>query len=550
MRPLARYANSHPNSCIRSPVESRGRREDVRIAATSAICEHMRMLDTNRPSAAYGRLVSRLDDRDLLKSDLFFGGEWRGAADDQRFDVVDPIDQQVITSVASATRADARDAIEGADRAGPAWAAKPAKERAVTMHRWYELIVEAADDLAAILTAEQGKPFPEARGEILFGAAFIEWFAEEAKRVYGETIPANSSDRRMLVVKQPIGVCAAITPWNFPMAMIPRKAGPALAAGCTMVLKPASATPLSALALAELGKRAGLPDGVFNVIPGAPSVVGDELATNPMVRKLTFTGSTEVGKQLMAKCAATVKSVSLELGGNAPLIVFDDADVDRAVEGAIASKFRNAGQTCVCANRVLVQDGIYNSFMEAFAKAVDALRVGNGFESGVDQGPLIDDAAVAKVEDHISDALAQGATLVAGGHRHPLGGTFFEPTVIAEATTAMRIAHEETFGPVAPVFRFRTEAEAIELANATEYGLAAYFFARDNARIWRVGEALEFGIIGINTGIFSYEGAPFGGLKESGLGREGSRHGIDEFLEIKYLCLGDVGASSDVSPSR
>lgn len=507
------------------------------------------MLETHDLPVAYERLVSRLCDRDLLKSDLFIDGEWREAGDAQRFAVVDPADRQVITSVASANRTDARQAIQAADHARHRWASTTAKERAVTLHRWYELIIEAADDLAAILTAEQGKPLPEARGEIVFGAAFIEWFAEEAKRVYGETIPSNSSDRRMLVIKQPIGVCAAITPWNFPMAMISRKAGPALAAGCTMVLKPASATPLSALALAELGKRAGLPDGVFNVVPGAASVVGDELATNPTVRKLTFTGSTEVGKQLMSKCAATVKSVSLELGGNAPLIVFDDADVASAVKGAVASKFRNAGQTCVCANRVLVQDGIYDSFITGFSKAVEALRVGNGFENGVDQGPLIDDAAVAKVEEHISDALARGATLAAGGHRHSLGGTFFEPTVIAGATPAMQIAREETFGPVAPVFRFRSEEEAIELANATEYGLAAYFFARDVGRVWRIGEALDFGIIGVNTGVFSYEGAPFGGLKESGLGREGSRHGIDEFLEMKYLCLGDVSRSSDASRS-
>jgi succinate-semialdehyde dehydrogenase/glutarate-semialdehyde dehydrogenase len=483
---------------------------------------------------------SRLRDRELLRDNLLVDGEWVAASDGARFDVTDPATGELVASVASATRDDTRRAIAAAARAFPAWAALTAKERSTVMRRWFDLIVDAADDLAAILTAEQGKPVAEAKGEILYGAAFIEWFAEEAKRVYGETIPANAADRRLVVLRQPIGVCAAITPWNFPMAMIPRKAGPALAAGCTMVLKPASATPLSALALGELARRAELPPGVFSVVPGAASVVGDELATSPTVRKLTFTGSTEVGKELMAKCAQTVKKVSLELGGNAPLIVFDDADIGVAVEGAIASKFRNTGQTCVCANRILVQDGIYDAFVEQFGDAVRALRVGNGFDEGVEQGPLIDDAGVAKVEEHIQDALARGAAVVTGGSRHELGGTFFEPTVLADATPAMRIAHEETFGPVAPVFRFATEQEAIELANDTPYGLAAYFFATDNGRIWRVGEALEFGIVAVNTGLFSYEGAPFGGVKESGIGREGSHHGIEEFVEVKYLCVGDV----------
>jgi len=491
-------------------------------------------------SRAGTSLLDRLSDPELLRSDLFVGGEWVPASDGARFDVVDPAEQAVIASVASATRDDTRRAVESAGAAFPAWAAKTAKERAAILRRWFELIVAAADDLGAILTAEQGKPFPEARGEILFGAAFIEWFAEEAKRIYGETIPQNTADRRLFVLKQPIGVCAAITPWNFPMAMIPRKAGPAIAAGCTMVLKPASATPLSALALAELASRAGLPDGVFSVVPGSAAVVGDELATSPTVRKLTFTGSTVVGKELMFKCAGTVKKVSLELGGNAPLIVFDDADLAVAVEGAIASKFRNMGQTCVCANRVLVQDGIYDEFVERFSAAVSALRVGRGFEDGVDQGPLIDEAAVAKVEEHIGDALARGATVTAGGRRHALGGTFFEPTVLAGTTPEMKIANEETFGPVAPVFRFSTEQEAVRLANATEFGLAAYFFAGDVSRVWRGGEQLEFGIVSVNTGVFSYEGAPFGGFKESGIGREGSHHGIDEFLEIKYMCLGVV----------
>jgi succinate-semialdehyde dehydrogenase/glutarate-semialdehyde dehydrogenase len=487
-------------------------------------------------------IAARLRDPELLRFDLFVDGAWTPASDGARFDVDDPGTGGPIGAVASATRDDVRRAVAAAAVAFPAWAARPAKERAVILRRWFDLIVESADDLAAILTVEQGKPLAEAKGEILFGAAFIEWFAEEAKRVYGETIPSNVADRRLLVLKQPIGVCAAITPWNFPMAMIPRKAGPALAAGCTMVLKPASATPLSALALAELADRAGLPAGVFSVVPGSASVVGDELATNPVVRKLTFTGSTEVGRELMSKCAGTIKKVSLELGGNAPLIVFDDADLDTAVEGAIASKFRNTGQTCVCANRLLVQDGIYDAFVERFSAAVAGMRIGNGFEDGVELGPLIDDAAVAKVEEHVADALERGATVATGGRRHALGGSFFEPTVLAGATPEMRVAREETFGPLAPIFRFSTEEEAIAMANATEYGLAAYFFSADNARIWRVGEALEFGIVGINTGAFSYEGAPFGGVKESGIGREGSHHGIDEFVEIKYLAIGGIGA--------
>jgi succinate-semialdehyde dehydrogenase/glutarate-semialdehyde dehydrogenase len=483
-------------------------------------------------------LAPRLRDAELLRVDLYVDGEWTPASDAARFDVTDPATGDLVGAVAGATREDTRRAIAAAAAALPAWAALPAKERSAAMRRWFDLIVDSADDLAVILTAEQGKPVAEAKGEILYGAAFIEWFAEEAKRVYGETIPHNVPNRRLLVLKQPIGVCAAITPWNFPMAMIPRKAGPALGAGCTMVLKPASATPLSALALAELAGRAGLPAGVFNVVPGPASIVGDELATNPTVRKLTFTGSTAVGKELMAKCAGTMKKVSLELGGNAPLIVFDDADLDVAVTGAIASKFRNTGQTCVCANRILVQDGIYDAFVERFSEAVAAMRVGNGFEDGVELGPLIDDAAVEKVEEHIDDAVARGATIATGGRRHALGGHFFEPTVVAGATPDMRLAREETFGPVAPLFRFRAEEEGVALANATPFGLAAYFFARDNARIWRVGEALECGVIGVNTGVFSYEGAPFGGVKESGIGREGSHHGIDEFVEIKYIAIG------------
>jgi succinate-semialdehyde dehydrogenase / glutarate-semialdehyde dehydrogenase len=490
---------------------------------------------------AHARVAERLRDPGLLRFDLFVDGAWAPASDGARFDVTDPGTGDLVGAVASATRQDVRRAIDAAAAALPAWAARPARERAGTMRRWFDLIVANADDLAVILTAEQGKPLAEARGEIIFGAGFIEWFAEESKRVYGETIPTNVAGRRLLVQKQPIGVCAAITPWNFPMAMIPRKAGPALAAGCTMVLKPASATPLSALALGELAARAGLPAGVFGVVPGSAAVVGDELATNPIVRKLTFTGSTEVGKQLMAKCAGTIKKVSLELGGNAPLIVFDDADLELAVEGAIASKFRNTGQTCVCANRILVQDGIHDAFVERFSAAVAALPMGNGFDAGMELGPLIDEAAVEKVEQHVADAVERGATVTTGGNRHALGGTFYEATVLTGATAAMRVAHEETFGPLAPIFRFSTEAEAIAMANATEYGLAAYFFAEGNARIWRVGEALEFGIVGVNTGAFSYEGAPFGGVKESGIGREGSHHGIDEFVEIKYLAIGGIG---------
>jgi succinate-semialdehyde dehydrogenase/glutarate-semialdehyde dehydrogenase len=489
---------------------------------------------------AADRVRSRLRDPELFRDDLFVDGAWVASSDGARLEVVDPADGVPLGSVASATRDDVRRAIDAAASALPAWSALLAKERSAILRRWFDLMVESADDLAVILTAEQGKPLAEAKGEILYGAAFVDWYAEEAKRIYGETIPANTTSRRMLVLKQPIGVCAAITPWNFPMAMVTRKAGPALAAGCTMVLKPASATPFSALALAELARRAGVPPGVFAVVPGASSVVGDELARNATVRKLTFTGSTEVGRELMAKCAGTIKKVSLELGGNAPLLVFDDADLDAAVDGAIASKFRNTGQTCVCANRLLVQDGIHDAFVERLSEAVRALNVGNGFEDGVEQGPLIDDHAVAKVEEHIADALAQGAAVAAGGARHELGGTFFEPTVITGATPGMRVAHEETFGPLAPVFRFGDEAEAIELANATEFGLAAYLFTRDVGRVWRVGEALEFGIVGVNTGVFSYEGAPFGGVKQSGIGREGSRHGIDEFLELKYLCLDGI----------
>ena len=411
------------------------------------------------------------------------------------------------------------------------------------MRRWFDLMMANHEDLAQLMTAEQGKPISESRGEVAYAASFLEWFGEEAKRVYGDTIPAPQADKRIVVVKEPIGVVACITPWNFPLAMITRKAGPAIAAGCTVVLKPASQTPFSALALAELAERAGVPQGVFNVITGSASEIGGELTSNPTVRKLSFTGSTETGKLLMAQCATTVKKLSLELGGNAPFIVFDDADLDAAVEGAIASKYRNTGQTCVCANRLLVQDSVYDAFAKKLASAVATLKPSPGTDATATQGPLIDDKAVAKVESHIADAMSKGAKVLIGGKRHALGGRFFEPTILTDVTPAMAVAREETFGPVAPLFRFTTEAEAIALANDTEFGLAAYFYGRDVGRVWRVAEALEYGIVGINTGIISTEVAPFGGVKESGLGREGSKYGLEEFLEIKYLCLGGISGS-------
>lgn len=481
-----------------------------------------------------------LSDRALLQNAIYIDGDWTrwsGAS----IEVTNPATGELVGLVPKAGREQAVAAIEAAQRALPAWAARTAKERAAVLRRWYDLIVANVDDLAQILTAEQGKPLAEARGEILYGAAFFEWFAEEAKRVYGELIPAPAADRRLMVMRQPIGVCAAITPWNFPMAMIPRKAAPALAAGCTMVLKPASATPLSALALAELAHRAGLPAGVFNVVSGDSRSVGNELVTHPAVKKVTFTGSTEVGRELMAKAAGTVKKVSLELGGNAPVLVFDDADIPTAVAGAMATKFRNMGQTCVCANRIYVQNGIYDAFVDAFCEAVRKLRVGDGTQAGVEQGPLIDEAAVRKTMEHIEDAVRLGGKVLVGGSRHSLGRTFFQPTVIGNANAGMRVAYEETFGPLAPIFRFGTEQEAIDSANRTEYGLAAYFFTRDHARVWRVSEALEFGVIGVNTGNTSYEGAPFGGLKSSGIGREGSHLGIEEFLETKYVCVAGIG---------
>ena len=480
-----------------------------------------------------------LQDPELLRHDAYVDGSWTAARIGDRFTVRDPATGAALGQVPDMDGEDAADAIAAAERAWPDWRARTAKERGALLRRWYELILEHRDDLGRLMTAECGKPLAESQGEVLYGASFVEWFAEEAKRVYGDVIPTPSVDRRLLTLKQPIGVAVAITPWNFPLAMITRKCAPALAAGCPVVVKPAEQTPLTALALAELGRRAGFPPGVFNVITAADGAeVGREFCANPTVRKLSFTGSTAVGKLLLAQSAGTVKKVSLELGGNAPFIVFDDADLDAAVAGAMASKYRNAGQTCVCANRLLVQDGIYDAFAERLAQAVAALRVGSGSDEGVDQGPLIDETAVAKVEAHIEDALRQGARVLTGGQRHALGGNFFQPTVLADVTPSMRVAREETFGPVAPLFRFQTEDEAVAMANETEYGLAAYFYSRDLGRVWRVAEALEYGMVGINVGIISTEVAPFGGVKESGIGREGSRYGIEEYLEIKYLALG------------
>ena len=482
----------------------------------------------------------RLKDPDLFRQRCYVDGTWIDADDGKTIDVTDPATGETLGTVPKLGAAETARAIAGAGRAYPAWRALLAKERAGILRRLAELMLENADDLALLMTSEQGKPLAEAKGEVAYAAAFFEWFAEEGKRIYGDTIPQHQPDKRILVIKEPVGVCAAITPWNFPAAMIARKAGPALAAGCTMIVKPATATPYSALALCELGERAGLPPGVLSVVTGQASAIGGELTANPMVRKLTFTGSTIVGKTLMAQCAGTVKKISLELGGNAPFIVFDDADIDSAVAGAIASKYRNAGQTCVCANRVLVQEGVYDAFTAKLAEAAAALKVGPGVEGGVEQGPLIDMAAVAKVEEHIADAVGKGAKIVVGGARHALGGSFFQPTVLTGVTADMKVAREETFGPMAAVFRFGSEAQALVMANDTEFGLAAYFYSRDIGRIWRVSEGLEYGIVGVNTGIISTEVAPFGGMKESGIGREGSKYGLDEYLEVKYLCIGDI----------
>lgn len=476
----------------------------------------------------------------LFRQACYVDGAWVETSASGKINVDDPATGEIIGTVPRFGIPEVRQAIDAAARAFPAWRKRTAKERAVILRRWFELMMENQEDLARLMTLEQGKALVESRGEVAYAAGFIEWFAEEAKRVYGDTIPGHQADKRIVVLKQPVGVVACITPWNFPLAMITRKASPGLAVGCTVVIKPASQTPFCALALAELAERAGMPKGVFNVITGAGKDIGIELATNPTIKKVSFTGSTEIGKLLMSHCSSTIKNVSLELGGNAPLIVFDDADLDAAVEGTIASKYRNSGQTCVCTNRVLVHDSVYDAFAEKLIAAVKKLKVAPGFEPGCTQGPLIDEPAVQKAEEHVSDAVSKGATIVLGGHRHALGGRFFEPTVLTGVTPVMKIAREETFGPVAPLFRFKTEEEAIFLSNDTEFGLAAYFYGRDVSRVWRVAEALEYGMVGINTGLISTEVAPFGGVKESGLGREGSKYGIDEYLEIKYLCLGGI----------
>ena len=482
-----------------------------------------------------------IKDIGIFHQQCFIDGGWLDADSGESIVIRNPATGETLGTVPKMGAAETRRAIDAANAALPGWRATTAGERAKLLRRWHELMLTHQDDLALIMTSEQGKPLAEAKGEIAYAASYLEWFAEEGKRAYGEIVPPNAADRRILVTREPVGVCAAITPWNFPAAMITRKAGAALAAGCTMVLKPASQTPFSALALAELAVRAGIPAGVFNVVTGSAKAIGGEICANPVVRKLSFTGSTEIGAELIAQCAPTVKKLSMELGGNAPFIVFDDADLDAAVAGAIASKYRNAGQTCVCANRLLVQDGVYDAFAEKLAVAVAALKVGNGVEPGVTQGPLIDQFAVDKVEELIADARAKGARVVCGGRRHTLGQTFFEPTILADVTPEMRMAREEIFGPVAPLFRFKTEEDAIRMANDTEFGLASYFFARDVGRIFRVSEALEYGMVGVNTGLISTEIAPFGGVKSSGLGREGSRHGLDDYLEIKYVCVAGLG---------
>jgi succinate-semialdehyde dehydrogenase / glutarate-semialdehyde dehydrogenase len=481
-----------------------------------------------------------LQDGGLLRSQCYIDGQWLAADSGEVFAVHNPATGELIGTVPNAGAAETRRAIEAAGRAGVLWRAQSADARARVLKRWYELMLTHQEDLARLMTLEQGKPLAEARGEIGYAASFIEWFAEEARRVYGETIPSPWPDSRIVVTREPVGVCAAITPWNFPAAMISRKAAPALAAGCTMIVKPAEQTPLSALAMVELAARAGVPPGVLSVVTGDARAIGGELTSHPLVRKLTFTGSTQVGRLLTAQCAPTLKRMSLELGGNAPFIVFDDADLDAAVQGAMTSKYRNTGQTCVCANRLLVQDGVYDRFAEKLAAAVARLKVGNGLEAGVEQGPLIDTAALAKVEELVGDALAHGARVLVGGRPHALGGTYYEPTVLTEVRATMRMSQEEIFGPVAPLYRFKDEAEAIGIANATEYGLAAYFYARDIGRVWRVAEALECGIVAINTGMISTTVAPFGGVKQSGVGREGSRYGINEFINLKYLCMGGV----------
>lgn len=483
-----------------------------------------------------------LKDTSLLRQQCFIDGEWCNAESGQTDSVSNPATGENIATVPNMGSAETRIAISAAQVAQPLWRAKAAVERSRILRKWFELIMANQEDLALLMTCEQGKPLAEARGEIAYAASFIEWFSEEAKRVYGDVIPAPQNDKRIIVIKEPIGVCAAITPWNFPTAMITRKAGPALAAGCAMILKPDMRTPLSALALVELANRAGIPKGIFSVVTGDAIPIGMEMTSNPIVRKISFTGSTGVGSKLMAQSAPSIKKLSLELGGNAPFIVFDDADIDAAVQGALASKYRNAGQTCVCTNRFLVQDSVYDEFSTKLASAVATLKVGNGLEAGVTQGPLIDEAAVKKVELFIDDAQKKGAKILTGGKRHALGKTYFEPTIITEVTTDMRMAKEEIFGPVAPLFRFKYEQDAIQMANDTEFGLAAYFYARDMSRVWRVSEALEYGMVGVNTGMISNEVAPFGGMKSSGLGREGSKYGVEDYLEIKYVCMGVAAA--------
>ncbi len=480
----------------------------------------------------------QLKDPTLLRQQSYINGQWVDADSRGTLDVTNPATGEKIGTVPKMGVAETRRAIEAASAAMPAWAKKTAKERAVILRRWYDLMMTHQDDLAVIMTAEQGKPLAESKGEIAYAASFIEWFAEEGKRMYGDVIPGHLPDKRILVLRQPVGVVAGITPWNFPAAMITRKVGPALAAGCTFVCKPATQTPYSAFAMAELAARAGVPAGVLNILTGGSTQIGGEMTSNPIVRKITFTGSTEVGKKLMAQSVSTLKKLSMELGGNAPFIVFDDADLDAAVAGAMASKYRNTGQTCVCANRILVQSGVYDAFARELVEAVSKLRIGDGLKGATDQGPLIDGKALAKVEEHIADALAKGAKVAIGGKRHALGGSFFEPTVLTGVTSSMAVAREETFGPVAPLFRFETEEDAIRMANDTQFGLASYFYTRDLARSWRVSEALEYGIVGLNTGIISTEVAPFGGVKESGFGREGSKYGILDYTELKYVCTG------------
>lgn len=481
-----------------------------------------------------------LSRKDLFKQQAYIDGQWVDADSGETLEVTNPATGEVLGTVPKMGRAETRRAIEAAERAQKQWRAKSAKERALVLRKWFDLVMQHQDDLARIMTLEQGKPLAEAKGEIAYGAAYLEWYAEEGKRAYGDIIPGPASDRRIVVTKEPVGVCAAITPWNFPSSMITRKVGAALGAGCSMVIKPAAQTPYSAFALCVLAEEAGVPAGLVSVVTGSASEIGKEMTANPIVRKFSFTGSTEIGRLLMSQCSDQIKKVSLELGGNAPFIVFDDADLDAAVEGALISKYRNAGQTCVCANRIYVQDDIYDAFVEKFVAAVNKIKVGAGTEANVTQGPLIDKAAVSKVQEHIDDAVSKGAKVAAGGKQHDLGGLFFEPTVLTEVTSSMKVAKEETFGPLAPLFRFKTEEDVVQMANDTEYGLAAYFYSRDLGRVWRVAEALEYGMVAINTGILSNEAAPFGGIKQSGLGREGAKYGLDDYLETKYMLMGGI----------